>query len=75
VLADPTQIHQILINLCTNAAHAMRDKGGLLEVTLTKVALDSVFASRHPEVVPGEYLLLGSRTRGTAFPIHPGSDL
>jgi len=32
VLADPTQIHQVLMNLCTNAAHAMRDKVGRLEV-------------------------------------------
>jgi PAS domain S-box-containing protein len=58
VLADPTQIHQILINLCTNAAHAMGDKGGALEVTLTEVALDEEFASRHPEVTPGDHLLL-----------------
>jgi nitrogen-specific signal transduction histidine kinase len=35
VLADPTQIHQVLINLCTNAAYAMREKGGALEVSLT----------------------------------------
>ncbi len=34
VLADPTQIHQILMNLCTNAAHAMREAGGTLEVVL-----------------------------------------
>lgn len=64
VLADPTQIHQILINLCTNAAHAMTERGGVLELTLTKVALDSVFASRHPEVAPGEYLLLGVTDTG-----------
>ncbi|MHB8809044.1 MAG: PAS domain-containing protein [Desulfobulbaceae bacterium] len=36
VLADPTQIHQVLMNLCTNAYHAMRDKGGILEVALTR---------------------------------------
>jgi len=42
VLADPTQIHQVLVNLCTNASHAMRDKGGgTLEVGLTDVNLDS----------------------------------
>ena len=35
VLADPTHIHQILMNLCTNAGHAMREKGGILEVSLT----------------------------------------
>ncbi|MBW2115841.1 MAG: hybrid sensor histidine kinase/response regulator, partial [Deltaproteobacteria bacterium] len=32
VEADPTQIHQILMNLCTNAGHAMREEGGVLEV-------------------------------------------
>lgn len=37
VLADPTQIHQVLMNLCTNASHAMREKGGILEVVLTEV--------------------------------------
>src|SRR5262249_57602840 len=32
VLADPTQMQQVLLNLCTNAAHAMRETGGVLEV-------------------------------------------
>lgn len=36
VLADPTQIHQVIMNLCTNAGHAMKDKGGVLEVRLTE---------------------------------------
>jgi signal transduction histidine kinase len=35
-LADPTQIHQILVNLCTNAYQAMEEKGGVLTVTLAK---------------------------------------
>jgi len=34
VLADSTQLHQVVINLCTNAEYAMREKGGLLEITL-----------------------------------------
>jgi len=34
IFADPTQISQVLINLCSNAAHAMRDEGGILEVSL-----------------------------------------
>ncbi len=41
VLANPTQIHQLLMNLCTNAAHAMEDKGGVLAVSLTDVELDA----------------------------------
>jgi len=41
VLADPTQIHQVLVNLCTNASYAMREAGGLLEVSLKDVNLKS----------------------------------
>jgi len=41
VVADPTQIHQVLVNLCTNASHAMRETGGLLEVSLTDVTFES----------------------------------
>jgi PAS domain S-box-containing protein len=41
VLADPTQIHQVIMNLCTNAYHAMREKGGKMGVTLTEVNIDS----------------------------------
>ena len=39
ILADPTQIHEVLMNLCTNAAHAMQEKGGILEVSLRNVAI------------------------------------
>ncbi|XPV75635.1 MAG: response regulator [Desulfovibrio sp.] len=39
-LADPTQIHQIMLNLCTNAAHAMGDKDGQLEIELSDVLPD-----------------------------------
>ena len=37
ILADPTQIHQIILNLCTNAYHAMEEHGGILEVTLMNI--------------------------------------
>ena len=43
VLADPTQIHQIMLNLCGNAAHAMGEKGGTLTVTLAEVREDDPF--------------------------------
>jgi len=55
ILSDPTQIHQVVMNLCTNAAHAMQEKGGILEITLTDVMLDSDFASTHPGIQPGAY--------------------
>ena len=57
VLADATQIKQILINLGSNAGHAMRDKGGVLEVDLADVTLDGQAALRvSPGLVPGRYL-------------------
>ncbi len=37
VLCDPTQMHQIIVNLCTNAGHAMRDTGGVLTVSLSRI--------------------------------------
>jgi len=55
VLSDPSQLHQIVMNLCTNAGHAMQAKGGILEVTLTDAALDSDFCLSHPEIQPGVY--------------------
>jgi PAS domain S-box-containing protein len=58
IFADSTQIHQILMNLCTNAGHAMAEKGGILTVELTKTELDSDFTDRHPGTAPGPYLKL-----------------
>jgi len=58
VLADPTQIHQVLMNLCSNAAYAMREKGGVLEVSLADVDVDSDVASPYPDLDPGAYLKL-----------------
>jgi len=58
VMGDPTQIHQILMNLCTNAAHAMEDNGGLLTVSLLDAELESDVISRHPDLKPGPYIKL-----------------
>lgn len=55
VLADPIKIHQVLMNLCANAAHAMQDKGGILDVDLVDVDIDSAFAAQHPDMAPGRY--------------------
>lgn len=58
VLADATQIHQIVINLCTNASHAMKDSSGRLTVTLGNIDIDADFVEAHPELQPGHYVLL-----------------
>ena len=58
VLADPTQLHQILMNLCTNASHAMRETGGVMKISLEKVDIDSTSLSPNPGLKPGRYILL-----------------
>jgi PAS domain S-box-containing protein len=67
ILGDPTQIHQVLMNLCTNAGHAMREKGGELVVALHDVELDTASAEGHPDVVPGKYQRLAVRDTGTGI--------
>jgi len=63
-LGDPTQIHQILMNLATNAAHAMRDHGGTLSVFLTRVGFDPADDADVVELSPGQYLKLAVQDTG-----------
>jgi CheY-like chemotaxis protein len=58
-MADPVQIHQVMMNLCTNAGYAMRHKGGLLKILLSEVELDETFTQAHANIKPGTYLKLG----------------
>ena len=58
VNADPTQMHQVIMNLTTNAGHAMREDGGVLEVTLANVELDDLSAEKHLDLAAGSYLRL-----------------
>jgi signal transduction histidine kinase len=64
VQADSTQIHQVVINLCTNAAHAMREAGGVLEVELANAEIDELAAADHAGIVPGRYVRLTVRDSG-----------
>ena len=57
VLADPTQIHQVAMNLMTNAYQAMEEEGGKLEVTLKEVEL-GVYDLPDPSMTPGAYVCL-----------------
>ena len=64
VLADATQIQQVVMNLCTNAAHAMRKKGGLLQVGLHEVVIDETAALAYNDLKPGNYLELAVTDNG-----------
>ncbi|MHC1728850.1 MAG: PAS domain S-box protein [Syntrophobacteraceae bacterium] len=58
IMGDATQIHQVIMNLCTNAAHAMREHGGTLEVELTDVDLSEPDRAFQFQLEPGRYLCL-----------------
>jgi len=58
ILSDATHLHQIVMNLCTNAAHAMGEKGGVLQVRLTEADLTLSDMSLHPDLTPGPYVKL-----------------
>jgi PAS domain S-box-containing protein len=68
VLANRTQLHQVVLNLCTNAAHAMRDTGGLLEISVDTVEVDRAFAMRSPPLYPGSHVRLRVRDTGPGMP-------
>ena len=70
IMADPTQIHQVLMNLCTNAGHAMGEKGGVLELKLKDVALEADLTAQYPELKPGPYLELTVSDTGHGIPAH-----
>jgi PAS domain S-box-containing protein len=64
VLADATQIQQVLMNLCANAAQAMPHQPGRLEVRLTECRVDSGLARSHPDLHVGRYARLFVRDTG-----------
>jgi signal transduction histidine kinase/ActR/RegA family two-component response regulator len=68
ILADTTEMHQVLLNLCANAEYAMRETGGILEVLVEPVEVDAAFAAAHPPLGPGPYVRLTVRDSG------PGMD-
>ena len=68
VLADAGQMHQIIMNLCTNAAHAMRASGGVLRVEMERHTLDAEEAAEIPGTAAGDYVVLTVSDSGEGMP-------
>ena len=68
VLADPAQIHQLILNLCQNAGQAMIENGGTLKVSLKQIFLDSKKIFEYPNMVSGHYVSILIQDKG------PGMD-
>jgi len=69
ILANSTRVHQVLMNLCANAGHAMRERGGLLKVVLDEVELGGNSRWSGPPLVPGCYIRMTVSDTGCG--IHP----
>ena len=58
IVANAGQIHQIIMNLCTNAAHAIGDHDGTIRIELRREMVDQELATNRPALRPGEYVVL-----------------
>ncbi len=67
VRADATQIHQVLVNLGTNACDAMQRSGGVLTIRLRGVRTDSRLQALYPDITPGHYLRISVEDTGTGI--------
>ena len=68
VFADEIHIHQIILNLCTNAYHSMKTTGGKLGVSLSPVTIQKHDARGYPGMNPGNYLKLSVTDSGCGIP-------
>jgi len=70
ILADPTQIHQIVMNLCTNAYQAMEETGGVLTVSLAEIEYEASGMGKDTELASGKYLQLTVSDTGQGMESH-----
>ncbi|CAB5087125.1 hypothetical protein D3OALGB2SA_1065 [Olavius algarvensis associated proteobacterium Delta 3] len=67
ILADPTQIHQVLMNVCTNAHHAMQNSGDLLGISVAPVEVTDELAESNADLRPGPYVKLCISDNGSGM--------
>ena len=67
ILGDPTQVHQILLNLCVNARDAMPN-GGALTVGVENCVLDNQYVAMHIQAKPGRYVIISVTDSGMGMP-------
>ncbi|MBN2233032.1 MAG: PAS domain S-box protein [Deltaproteobacteria bacterium] len=67
IMADPGRLHQLTMNLCTNAVQAMEEIGGTLRVSLENVFLDRGQLAEYPGIAPGNFIRLTVGDTGTGI--------
>ena len=68
IVGDPNQIHQLLMNLCTNAHQAMLEHGGIISIKLNEMVLSAGDLENHPSLSAGRHLVLSVRDSGSGIP-------
>ena len=68
ILAEPTQIHQVVMNLFTNARFALGDKAGIIKLELEDFYVDEEFTKTHPMIDVGKYILIRISDTGSGIP-------
>jgi PAS domain S-box-containing protein len=68
IMGDASQIHQIIMNLCVNAGHAMEETGGVLSISLSDTQLDAQVARHYVDLSPGPYVMLKVADTGHGIP-------
>lgn len=68
VLADPTQIHQVVMNLCTNAFHALPKQVGEIAISVKQVQVDKATSVKYSKLSQGDYVMLTVADNGTGMP-------
>lgn len=68
VIADPVQMQQIIMNLATNAAQAMQERGGVLTIQLEEVSFSSILDTPYASISPGRYVQLSVQDTGAGIP-------
>ena len=67
ILADPTVIHQIIVNLCTNAMQAMAEQKGILQVSLQRKQLSAAEIGQRKGISPGNFIVLTVEDNGSGI--------
>ncbi|WP_051309021.1 response regulator [Desulfogranum japonicum] len=67
IVGDPTQIHQIIMNLCTNSYHAMQTSGGVLSITVEEIEIEKQQLSMLPNLEQGGYIRMSIADTGTGI--------
>lgn len=68
IMGDPSQIHQIIMNLCANAAQAIQGKEGLIKITVSDIVLTTSLKNIFFDLTPGNYVKLTISDNGTGIP-------